>query len=669
MDKFTDSPLNDPNVQAETAAMVKEKYGEDFADNLYGGNQDKEENLDLDLDIIDSKKPLNFDPFINALQDTQHLTNFDEFYKYLGLDGKSYLSFKKALWYLVHSLKQPTLSYKVNSKTIIDNRFHLLAITPPAGGKSTTKYKMKKLVKSGDSIETAGLCHPQQMIGKTIPATTKKDKKYIPGYLSYKLLIHDEVQDVINEKNDMYAAIQKLKRQAMDSYGTNIIEKKLVDNLKGEVTKCMSPSRCLDFAHPKKLESPFFDTGSFRRYFIFNLTAEDEIDLDNITEFKPDEKNYDKYYMNLENEGRKNKWKVKFNKQTMDIIAHCHKTILKFLLKHENTNAFRYGLMMKYDIRSKISKMVYILALANGENVPSVNTIINACRDFILFILESIKSIDYLANIGITSDIWQGLKEEEAIAMTWLLRKEIFSFETSDVTIKKFETILGHLHGCKITQARAYYYKLKKDGFISSTHTRRTSKVWLKYIPKVFKIIEKHDKNDKYGLKFLENLIVGASGKNSLLTPIKNSFKGFSKENIDKMMNKFVGDGSVGIMGYILYTHEHKKYIIFNNIYNIGGATPTPPTLKEKQPIFKGKSSFVGAKTPKTPLAPLNEEIEEKSDRDIQFFDDPNILKKLKKCSKKEVLAYIKKYPDYKLPDLLSKFGSGTLKIIKEIKK
>ena len=675
MDKFTDSPLNNPEVQAATTKAVNEQYGEGVAGSLFGG-QDKEENLDLDLDIVDSNKPLNFDPFIDALQDTQHLTNFEEFNKYLGLDGKSYSSFKKALWYQSHSLKQPTLSYKVNYKTNIDNRVHILGVSEPATGKSTTKYKMRKLIDEDDCIETAGLCHPQQMVGKTVAAVGKKPKQIIPGYLSYKFLIHDEVQDVINEKNDLYAATQKLKRQAMDTYGTNIIEKKLVANMPGEIMKCMSPSRCLDFAHPKKLESPFFDTGSFRRYFIFNLTADEEVDLDNITEFKLDgNKNYDRYPMTLENEGRKNKWKVKFNQQTLDIIAHCHGTILKYLLKHENTNAFRYGMMIRYDLRAKISKMVYILALANGETIPGITTTIMACRDTLLFILESIKSINHLANIGITSDVWHGLNEEDAIAMTWLLRKGIVSLETSDVTIKKLWTVLGHIYGCKITQARAHYYKLKKDGFIHSKKTQKSSRVWLKFIPKSFKIIEKGDEN---GFKFLENLApsVGLKyQKKDVLTLGKDYFKEISTQKQEEMKKKFSSDGSVGVWGYVLVSNilcvKFKKYNIIKYIYNTRGVQPTLPTVEEKQPILKGETTIKGAKTPKTQptLGNIeNEESEEESTRDVQYFDD-NISNKIKKCSKEEVLKHIKDNPDYKLPDLLQKFGPGAFKIIKEIEK
>jgi len=70
-----------------------------------------------------------------------------------------------------------------------------------------------------------------------------------------------------------------------------------------------------------------------------------------------------------------------------------------------------------------------------------------------------------------------------------------------------------------------------------------------------------------------------------------------------------------------------------------------------------------------TDISEIFEYKEKEEDIDLQFWEDPAILKKLKKCSKKEVLAYIKKYPDYKMPDLLSKFGPRAMKIIKEIKK
>jgi len=664
----TKSPLADPKVKAATMKAVKAEYGDNTADELFTGTggQDKEEALDLDIDLVDYKAELNFDKFIKPLLDTDHLKNFDKFDKYLGLDGDSYASFKKGLWYFVHSLQQPTKTYKINYKTIIDNRLNLLAFCPPAGGKTTTKYKIKKLVDNKDCIETSGLCHPQQLIGKIIPATARKEKKEIPGILSYNLVIHDEVQDFLNEKNDLYAASQKLKRQAMDIYGYNTIDKKQVDNAPGETMKCMSPSRFLDFAHKKKLESPFFDTGSFRRYWEFNLATEELVDLDDLTKFELDgNKEYVNYPYILKTECRGNKWEVVFNQPTLDIIAHCHAIILKFLLNHKNENAFRYGMMMKYDLRAKLSKMVYILALVNNEKIPSVKTTIMACRDTILFVLESIKTINEFGNIGTTSDVWYGLDENKAQALIWLFRKGATSLESSDVTINKLWTVLGHLHGCKITQARAHFYKLKREGYVNSKKGKNTSRVWLKFIPKGLKIIEKEEK----GIEFFEKLFKSVGAKTPPLTLLKRIFGDFSKGKAKEMYEKAKSDGSVGVLMYVLLCD--KAYDIYNiyNIYKRYPPTPTEPTLLvEDKPITDDKPEKQDYQKPKNESAVLEEENippEAKSTRDTQYFEAKE-CESIQKCSKKEVLAYIKDNPNYTIPQLLEKFGPGVMDLKKE---
>ena len=571
------------------------------------------------------------------------------------MDGDSYHPYKKCLWYLANSLKQPTLSYKINYKTKIDNRINILAISPPASGKSTSKTKMKKFVDSEDVRETSGLCHPQQLIGKTIPATAKKAKKEIPGLLSYKFLIHDEVQDCLNEKNDLYSAVQKLKRQAMDVYGDNEIDKKLVGNMPGEETICISPTRFLDFAHPKKLESTFFDTGSFRRYFIFFLASEEELDLEALTEFKLDGKtDYDHFVKNLDGEYKNSNRKVQFTQQNLDIIAHCHATVLKFLLNCDNENAVRYGMMMRYNLRSVLSKMVFILALANNEKTPSIEITIMACRDTLLFILETIRSINELANIGTTSDVWHGASETDALALTWLLKKRAFSLETSCVSIAKFCTILANLYGCKLTQSRSHYYDLKSKGYLDSKKGKNDSRIWLKFIPKELKLI-----NDRANdLEFLDQFKTAGS-KTPLLTVLKHVFID------DKELEKAKTIGSAGLWGYILYNTcvEVDTLYYINNVYKIGVPPPILPTLLKLEGVdIDDKKEIQNGQTSKKEPIVFEENSEEntQSTRDTQYFEAKE-CQNIQPCSKDEVLEYTTNHPEYTITQLLEKFGPGVL--------
>ncbi len=668
---MNDTILDEAQNQ-EASDLFEDEFGKEASTELDGDEVvkhnrffDVEENMDDDeIEIVDYKAPLNLNIFTDKLLDTTHLKNYNAFDKYLGLDGEGYKAFKKDLWYLAHSLKQPTLTYKINYKTKVDNRKGILGIAPPASGKTTTKNAMKRLIPKADSIETAGLCHPQQLIGKIKPPTKKIPAKEIPGILSYKFVIHDEVQDMLNEKNDIYSQAQKLKRQAMDTYEDNMISKKLVDNLPENTMECMSPSRILDFAHPVKLESPFFDTGSFRRYDIHQISNEEIINLPSIVDFKlDDEKELDEYPVILDKECKPNKYNTKFNQMTLNIISNCHAALLTYLLKCKNENAFRYGLLMRYNFRSMIAKNIYILALANNERVPSVETALMGCRDSMLFVFESIKAINDLANIGTSGDVWKGLSENDAMALMWLMRKGAVSVETSNVSISKFWTVLSHLYGCKKTQARSHYYRLKKDSYVNSKKGKDTSNIWLTFIPKEFRL----DEDGFDIINNLEKIIKTAGMKTPLLTVLKQVFTD------DKSFDKIKTAGSVGVWGYVLINnticveaHDNKNK---NNIY-IEKGKGYPPTLAEpavltKKPISHTKKPIKTVKTPKTKPAVLKL----KSDRETQFFDAAECKNIKPSCSKKQILTWIKKNPKYKHTELYDKFGVGSYKFEAELKK
>lgn len=634
----TPSPLNDPKLEAATKKALAENYGIDFANQFDSNNVDAEDVLEED--IVDTQTPLNFDAFIKGFNYTKtYLLDYDNFDKYIGLDGLAYESYKRGLWYYSHSIVQPTSVYKINYKTNIDNRYHMLGLAPVASGKSTSKNKMKKLVDVNDCFETIGLCHPQQLIGKTIPATTRKPQRTIPGILTYKMVIHDEVQDFINEKNDLYSASQKLKRQAMDTYGDNRIDKKLVDNEPGEHTTFYSPTCFLDFAHDVKLASCFFHTGSFRRYWMFDLITDTKVDLQSITEFKLDgEYDYDDYPKTLNAWYKNYKPSTTFDQNTLDIIAHCHATLLKFLLNCKNINAYRYGLIMRYNLRAVISKIVYILAISKKEKIPSIETTIQGCGDAILFILESIKAINERADLGACTDLWKGLDEKNTMALTWLLRKKYTSLETTNVSIKKFWSILANIHGCKITQARGHYYKLKKDGYIDSKKGKDTSWLWLSYIPKEIKII-----NDSVcDLEFLDKLAKSVGSKNGVLTVLKQTFKKKFDDKWEEEFEKSKSDGSVGVWGYLLtiLRVEVPIFILFFNLYKGYPQIMSQPTLLPESAKNSNKKASKGNQecqkhqkqtdTLESEKQPDKQQLEEssdniittqESDRDTQYYE------------------------------------------------
>jgi hypothetical protein len=654
------------SIRTEFPQKVVEQIEEALDTSLDAQKIDNE--VSINENIVDKKEPLNFDLYIKLLSDINDLPNFGLFDKALGLTGEAYLPFKKSLWYFTHSLTQPELSYEINHKTKIDNRKHMLIITPPAGGKTTTKQFTKSFVEKGEYIEASGISNPEQLVGKTIYKKDGNKKKPVEnrGILGFKLVLYDEAQQLINEgmtdgrgTNEIYAKSQRLKRLAMDIYGDNIISKKLVDDTKDDMLSYPSPSRIIDFAHPKKLESPFFDTGSFRRYEIFNLTSDTEINLTEITDFKIEPNNAKEEYFNklFTEEIKDLKYETKFNQQTLDIISYSHKVVLNFLLNHKNENAFRYGLLSRYSLRTVFCKNVYVLALSKGEKESSFETAITACCDSILFILKSIEAINELGDIGASTDMWHGLQEPDILSLMFLLKKKTFSPQTSEISIKKFWTLLCHFYGCKISQARKHYYRLKNGGYIDSTQTgKHNSRVWLTYIPKDVKL-------NSEGFDSISELdkIKGDTAKNSVLTPLKSLI------NDEKTFEKIKGDKGDGILA--LYIIRAGKYHQNKNknkyIYEGGNKTPLPPlNVKDYLQTTKDESKgvIVGEKQSNTLK-------HKKTDREVQFYEAKECKNIVPNHTVDDVLFWLKDNHGATYKQIYDRFGVGSLRFKNELLK
>ena len=680
--KDDESPVNDEMIE-ELLENIKSEYGVDFLKNFKSraGMDDSMEVQKIDTEeeeteteLIVAKSKLNFDLFTKNSMSTEHLVLFNEMDENLGLDGENYASFKKCLWYYQHSLLQPCVSYKINIKTKIDNRTHMCIASSPSGGKTTTKNQIKRI--SDDVIEQTGLSHQEQLIGKmkTVGKGSNKTTEPVYGILYYKGVLNDESQDLINEKNDMYSKAQRIKRTAMDCYTDNTISKKLVDDSPENILQYDPTCNIIDFIHPVKLESSFFDTGSFRRYFMFNLTHDTILNISDITDFKLNDTYATHDYPDLINKHyNQNKAVVRFSQETLDIVSHFHKCLLIYLLNHNNQNAFRYGLLTRYSLRNLFCKNILILATSKNEITPSFETTINACKDTMLFVFKSIEFINDLGDMGISSDVWGGVSPELAQALEFLWRKKATSREDSEVSIRKFWTILGHLHGCRITQARSYFYKLKKDGFVNSKRasTNEYAKVWLTFIPKGITIDNENHEPLKFWDKFeskMENKKVTASPKNTLLAVTKSIFKG---ENYKKR----VTDGTVGVMGCLLsicVNLKNKQNKIY--IYNKGGGTPSVPTVAKK--TTKGERIPIGLtksncqNTPKqtgsySTQIPLKST---KSDRETQFYDADECKDIKPNHTKEDVSKWIKDNPDYKPEELYKQFGVGCFKFEVELK-
>lgn len=664
------SPLEDPQLLSDTLETLESEYPKEISNSVKDvslsistSNVESEIDVSNDSYMIESgsNAELDFDVLLKMLSDTTHLELYGVMDSTLGLDGEAYVPLKKYLYYFENSVKQDTVSNRINIKTHIDNRAFMLIEGEASSGKSTIKNHIQKISDIHDYHEISGLSHEKQLIGTTVEKGKGKDKKIeaVLGIMAAKVVVNDETQEMINEKNEMYAHSQRIKRLAMDTYGDNTFTDKTVKTQMSERLMYCSPSRVLDLAHPKKFESPFFDNGTFRRYGLITILQPDKnIDLDSITDFKFDDSAKIDFNGLMDDFYKTKRNSVTFNEENLFVISNFHKALLYYLLKHKNQNAFRYGLLTRYSMRNMFCKNVLILAISRNEETPSLKTCVEACYDTLLFILESIKSINQLGNMGVSSDVWGGLEEENAQTLEYLFRRGATSQQTSDVSIKKFCTILGHLHGCKMTQARGIYYKLKRDNFIDSKQVgSNSSVVWLKFRPKEIVL----DVGSYDPFEVWSPLFKGVSPKNTLLTPLKSII------NDDKDIENLVGVGGVGVLGCILLKKyicvEVEEIVSYSYLFKGRGQNPKPLT---PIPINKNLSSIKqpleGVKTPILKPTPLNPQ----SDRDVQYFEAPECSDIKRNCDKEEVLQYLAENPKSTTQELILKFGVGVLQFKKE---
>lgn len=658
----------------EALELFGEEFGKDKKEELESEDSsfneryvDTEE-INFTKDIGTSKSSLKFEMFTQPLENTEHLTGFDLMDLDLGLEGEAYKPLKMALYYFQNSLRQDNVHYKINHKTKIDNRPHLLIVSSPGTGKTTIKNQNKRVLKNYEDvegvIEVSGVSHPEQLVGKIVYKGKGDNKRPETkmGILGYKCVMNDEAQDMLNEKNDVYAKAQRLKRIGMDTYGDNKISKKLVADDPKDVLEYDSPSRVCDFMHPVKLDSPFFTTGSFRRYYAFNVDLNPEISLKNVTDFNFDviinKKENWLYYLDWLYSEQTN---VEFTKETLDIISHFHKCLLYYLLKHKNPTAMRYALQTRYSMRGMFCKNVLILAKGKKEKKPSLFTTLSACRDTLLFILKSIETYNDLGNMGVSSDVWGGVNENDAEALEFLLKEKAFTKESSNITIKRFQTILCNFYGCKLTQARGHHYRLKRDGFVNSSQDgRHNSKVWLKFIPKEINL----NSEGFDPLKFWDSYLKGIRVKNRFLIPLKKMFTD------DKAFDKAKGSGDVGVLGcifsiYYICVEVYGDKYKYNNIY-----TSTPNISIPSIPLKNLHLSPTINKETKAIKTPKILPIPSKSDRDLQFFEAPECDSIIPTCKKEDVLKWIKKNPNgfNNFKELDDEFGIGSLKYRNELK-
>lgn len=449
---------------------------------------------DIEEEFIVSEGKVDFSKIKEVLKEQhQHLRLFKTIDRMLGLDGERYYPMKKWLNYFYESTIQQPLQIKVGSSHY-DNRTHALGIATAGKGKGVIKNTVKQTLRfEQDSVvEASGLIHPEQLIGKMKEIGRGKEKRKVEakGYLGARVLIHDEANSIINETAPNSDQSMRIKRTAMDTYGFNLISKKLVDDFIKESLEYYPNTNCLDFMHPEQFSNCFFDKGTYRRYFCFELANNKQLDVkDSIKSLFEEATNYDKQrneLIDLKDKSINFFQSFQFNEDCKMIAGRWIIMWNSMVLNHPNSAVRRFGEMTFFSIKEYFFKMIVILHGANLKEVSEPDLTHLACIDTIHFLTETLENYCKFGDIANTSDVWRGAKGMEIKALEYLYRKKAVSVKDSCVSIYKFCEVISELFGVQERQAKGIMSNMKAKGWIGSKQTGQTdSAVWITFKPEL----------------------------------------------------------------------------------------------------------------------------------------------------------------------------------------
>jgi hypothetical protein len=425
---------------------------------------------------------VDFSEFNQFFENTHtHLHAFNLIDKELGLIGEEYYAIKKYICYDTESQRQTTIAFPVG-KDYFDNRIHNIICAGSGRGKSAIKH-ISKMATSQAEI-SAARTNIEQLVGK-VRKIKKGEWKEDKSIFGEKKLLVDEGQCLLCEEDKGAAALMHEFRIAMDIFGFNQLEKKQVDT---NWLRYCPETRVSFFIHDVIFPPVFFDVGTYRRFFAFEL--------------KPQKVNENAAIQNLyiENVSEQIKeyittpayevFSLQFDKKTIDAIVKAIKVWNRFGLQHDNQRIRAIQKMLFFSVKQYFFRIVGILSIQKAEKIVSETTAELACFDCIQFLLKTFEVYANKSRIVLSRDVWKTSDQKEAMLFEWLHYNNALSMEKSNLSISEVQDKIGDFFGVNERQARSIFQKLRKDGYIDAKKGKHESKAWLGFEPSLDGFVE-----------------------------------------------------------------------------------------------------------------------------------------------------------------------------------
>jgi len=496
---------------------------EEFILPKYKDKKNPLSNAPKKVNDVPTKDRVDFTKEIKFFENTHgHLTSYKMIDTNLGLQGDEYYSIKKYLVYFVESLKQPTLSFHVGTEPF-DNRTHFATMIDPGHGKG----KIKGVIKSKHNVSeiNGSRTHIEQLIGKKITQGRGKNKVEIDnkGYFGCDGLVMDESQTLLCEEQSHLSAIMVEIRKACDPFLYNITEKKQVDNL--DVMKYPPETRFSFLTHPVPLPALFFDLGTYRRMFCFQIKKNEKITKTqaNANFFAANREKTLKEYINTPG----------FSVRTLDFQEEQIIQVLEwidmwraFTLNHSNQRIKTLGLNSFFSVPLYFFRLVAIASSWNGEITPTKKIIDTACFDCVQFLLETFQIYANKSQINLSRSIWETEDSDTAGLLEWVWFNGGSSEEDTELKIEQVQDKIMDVWGVwSERQAKRIYSKLKDKGYLKDYHSSGVSKCWLAFNPRIDGNINLKDYPKVDLLKFLKTKKGDIGDMSSPLSCLKRGTK------------------------------------------------------------------------------------------------------------------------------------------------
>jgi len=639
--KYTDSPLDDPEIKKQTFDAAKSEYGDEVVKKM--------KNDEFHKEVITPKGLLLQENITNS---TEHLQNYNLVKNVISLQGEEYIMITKEVYKTLIALAIPEHLRVIRIGDIkTDTRNHPSCVLSSGKGKKNICEGIKRIFKTfkpDANIKEPRTIHYQHLIGKMLlrkeeeecgmkkdgTPKYKKIEKWIPkyGFLNADLLILEEAYELFNsqEKNDVDC--RDAITVAMDCYGDNLIQKQNMDNLdtKEETLEYNPYVTILPFLQPLKMSETFVVKGLSRRLSTCYKDFPERTKLDRymtrLTSKTEDSKSCYEFsqYMKKINMV-KTEWKL--SSDAIETFAICHGALLEQGFRQGGKVA-HYTRILEFPMQNLLLKMSAIQAISNLRTEITKEDVEFAFVDIIerlvyefIYVDRKVKgTLDY-------GESWGGAVGKSQECLERLFKKDAIDKESS-IPIWQFQEIISEVYPLSIRRARDRYKEMLKEELISDYKGQgKDNGVWLNFIPNTW-IEDTSEEDEILNPKRIYLDILGRTGMSGR-TP-KTGLPLIIKTDISLSIDN---------------TNDKTTPKVSSNINEI-----------------KNKKVVGNTKHKNTPLhvLPVRADIPE-STRDVHY-NEADECQNIQPCDVKKV----KKNPKYKLPELLDKFGPGVMKLKSE---